>query len=429
MNNYTTLNKKLLADETSFLKKMTNGLNKVNTHFIVDMFTGILTSNSIILSDIARNTQSTNIKKTVERIERHLDAYDQISDMIDSNYIDIVKPLINPRKLYFIDGGDITKNEKTKFENMGYILDGSKEHKLAKGYKIFEIDTIDTSNQPLSLVSDLMSSNNKTNDNNKELSENLEWNKRIKNVVKTFGKGTFIGDRGFDGAIFMENIIKNDSDFIIRARNLNRYVYLRGEKIKITDIASKCKGYYKMQSTFNNETHHLKISSFNIVIKSRDAKSLESKPLNLIIVKGYGGTDAYMALLTSRNICGKDKTLQVVRDYILRWKIEDNFKLKKQQYGLEKIKVRRYKRIQIINKLLSIAMVFNNILNLTVLGKVIRKVKNQVRKEIKNWLYRIANGIKIVTSFNAAKIMELLYPKPEPRRRDLFTLYGIRVNY
>lgn len=95
-----------------------------------------------------------NIKKGVERLERHLDSYGDIAHIVKENYISLVKPLINPRKLYFVDGGDITKNDNTKFENMGYVLDGSNEHTLARGYKIFEIDTIDNSNQPLNLISD-----------------------------------------------------------------------------------------------------------------------------------------------------------------------------------------------------------------------------------------------------------------------------------
>ena len=35
-----------------------------------------------------------------------------------------------------------------------------------------------------------------------------------------------------------------------------------------------------------------------------------------------------MALITSRQISGRDKTLSVVKDYVLRWKIEENFKYK-----------------------------------------------------------------------------------------------------
>ena len=65
-------------------------------------------------------------------------------------------------------------------------------------------------------------------------------------------------------------------------------------------------------------------------------------PLSLVIVKGYALdeetlNEAYMALITSRIAVGKNEVLQVVRDYMLRWKIEENFKYKKQQFKLEKV--------------------------------------------------------------------------------------------
>ena len=97
---------------------------------------------------------------------------------------------------------------------------------------------------------------------------------------------------------------------------------------------------------------------------------------------------------------GKDQVLQVVKDYISRWKIEDNFKFKKQQYGLEKIKVRRYKRIQVMNYLLSMVMLFNNIINLKALGKTLRRQIIQIRKYVHMRLYRLADGIKKIIDIN-----------------------------
>ena len=171
---------------------------------------------------------------------------------------------------------------------MGYVLDGSKEHSLARGYKIFEIDTIDNSNQPLNLISDLSTSDKKANDVNKELSENNEWLKRIENVSKTYGNGTFIMDRGFDGSILMEKIIEMGNDFIIRAKNLNRYVYVNGEKTTISNLARKHKGFYKFDTKIDGVTTHLKVSSMNITIKSQDAKSINKHLLTLVLVKGFG---------------------------------------------------------------------------------------------------------------------------------------------
>ena len=67
---------------------------------------------------------------------------------------------------------------------------------------------------------------------------------------------------------------------------------------------------------------------------------------------------------------GKDQVLQEVKDHISDGKQKIILSIK-QQYGLEKIKVRRYKRIQVMNYLLSMVMLFNNIINLKALGKTL----------------------------------------------------------
>ena len=63
--------------------------------------------------------------------------------------------------------------------------------------------------------------------------------------------------------------------------------------------------------------------------------------------------------------------------------IEENFKYKKQQFKLEKVMVRRYKRIQTLNKILTIAMFFSNVVNMKTYGKSIRKIKTHLKREAK----------------------------------------------
>ena len=55
MKNYNTLNDYLKEDIANFVKNITLGLGKVDTHFMCDMFTGILSHNSINLSDVVRS--------------------------------------------------------------------------------------------------------------------------------------------------------------------------------------------------------------------------------------------------------------------------------------------------------------------------------------------------------------------------------------
>ena len=425
MKNYTILENNLKDETANYIKNITLGLGKVDTHFITDMFVGMLKHNSVILSDIVRQTGNINIKKGVERLERNLDSFDNIENVLMSNYIQMVKPYINNRHLYFVDRGDIVKKDNTKFENKGFVLDGSDSHNVKQGYQINEIATIDNDNQPISLVSELRSS--KDNDYN---SDNDLWISHMNYVHSIYGKGTFIMDRGYDGAILMEKVLEIGSDFIIRAKSLDRKIYVNGEKTTISDIAKHMKGKY---SYVSKEYDKLKVSYKPVVIKSKEAKNLSKKILTIVVVKGFALDDrtlneAYMVLLTSRTISGKAQALQVVRDYALRWKIEENFKYKKQQFEIEKIKVRRYKRIQALNTLLTYVMFFSNVINLKAIGKTIRKIKNQIRDKILFWLYRISDGIKEIISFFSNELIVELYPKRNKRRRDLWTVMGVRYN-
>ncbi|RIA64872.1 hypothetical protein EI71_01827, partial [Anaeroplasma bactoclasticum] len=86
MKNYSTLNDILKDEIVNYIKDITKGLGKVDTHFISDIFTGILKHNTVILSDIVRQTGNLNIKKGVERLERHLDSFDDIKNILLSNY-------------------------------------------------------------------------------------------------------------------------------------------------------------------------------------------------------------------------------------------------------------------------------------------------------------------------------------------------------
>ena len=425
MKNYTILENNLKDETTNYIKNITAGLGKVDTHFITDMFVGMLKHNSVILSDIVRQTGNLNIKKGVERLERNLDSFDNIKNTLMSNYIQMVKPYINNRHLYFVDRGDIVKEDNTKFENKGLVLDGSDSHTIKQGYQINEIATIDNDNQPISLVSELRSSND--NDYN---SDNDLWISHMNYVHNIYGKGTFIMDRGYDGTILMEKVLEIGSDFIIRAKSLDRKVYVNGEKTTISNIAKHMKGKYSFVS---KEYDKLKVSYKPVIIKSKEAKGLSKKVLTMIVVKGFAVdkttlNEAYMVLLTSRTISGKAQALQVVRDYALRWKIEENFKYKKQQFEIEKIKVRRYKRIQALNTLLTYVMFFSNVINMKAIGKTIRKIKNQIREKILFWLYRISDGIKEIISFFSAELLSILYPPRNKRRRDLWTVMGVRYN-
>lgn len=59
-----------------------------------------------------------------------------------------------------------------------------------------------------------------------------------------------------------------------------------------------------------------------------------------------------MMLLTNKEIKSKKDVYKIVRGYMSRWRIEENFRFKKQQYGFENMRVRTLKSMNVLNTIL-----------------------------------------------------------------------------
>ncbi len=52
MKNYTTTNKIIKDLMINYIKNLSNGVGKVDTHFLTDITNGIISNNSVVLSDL-----------------------------------------------------------------------------------------------------------------------------------------------------------------------------------------------------------------------------------------------------------------------------------------------------------------------------------------------------------------------------------------
>ena len=89
--------------------------------FILQMLYGILESNKVHLSEIARSLEeNTSLKKTIDRLSKNLFSFDG-KENIMKNYIKLVKKEINEKNcVIVIDNSDITKPYSKK--NGGFFL-------------------------------------------------------------------------------------------------------------------------------------------------------------------------------------------------------------------------------------------------------------------------------------------------------------------
>ena len=73
----------------------------------------------------------------------------------------------------------------------------------------------------------------------------------------------------------------------------------------------------------------------------------------MFLVLIYGLSDTPMMLATNKIIKSKEDVVKILRLYMSRWRIEEYFRLKKQEYGFENFRVRSLKSINNLNQLLT----------------------------------------------------------------------------
>ena len=78
MNNFTTNTYEMKREIINFTKKVTNGLDKPTTKFVMDMQYGISKSKNTLISEISRSlNENIDIKNTIERLCDNLSSLDE----------------------------------------------------------------------------------------------------------------------------------------------------------------------------------------------------------------------------------------------------------------------------------------------------------------------------------------------------------------
>ena len=388
MNDFTTNTYEMKRDIVNFSKKICKNSDKPETKFVTDMIYGISKSKNVLLSSIADSLKE-NTKKAyvIDRLSDNL-ALD-LDTSIDENYNNLVMDSLGENPIFLIDDSDIIKPLGKKFEDLGIVRDGSSRNKsYEKGYHQTEIVGLtENMKQPISLFSKIHSSTSKD-----YVSANNITFEGIDKIVKLLNerglKGTFVNDRGYDNNAMFNYYYDKNQYFIIRLKE-NRKVYRNHKWYPITTFRDAFKGKINMKLMFQGEEKECKVSVIKVQITAK------KKWINLVFV--YGLSDTPMMLASNIPIKSKEDVIKVARNYLNRWRIEEYFKFKKQEYKFENFRVRNLKSINNLNKLLTYAIGLVVLLSEKIgkrefINKIIKQ-SNSLRNDVYLWLYQIARGI------------------------------------
>ena len=396
--NYFTMNTYEMKREIfNFTQKITNNLNKSTSKFVLDMQYGLAKGGSCLISEIARALdEDIKIGYTIERLCDNLtNLYPKEKEQIWTNYIEEVKRNIDEDNIIGIfDDSDINKEHSKKLEDLDRVMDGSsQDKKIVNGYHICEAVVLTKNEKQLiSVYSKIYSC--KSKDFKSKNTYTIESIKAVEEVAND--KFTGIFDRGYDDNKIFAYMSKGNRKFVVRL-NEDRTLLFKGKKKSVEEVAKARKGKIAMKLLFDeNEETEVMLSYTKAIL------AYNKKEYTLVIV--YGLSEEHpMKLLTNIEINTKEDVIKVARLYLSRWKIEEHFRGKKQEYDFENMRVRTLESMNNLNMMLTIhlghiAILADKINKNLLTIKIIYASKSLKEKAI-IWLGQIAKGIKNILAY------------------------------
>ena len=403
MNNFTTNSYEMKREIINFAKKVSNNLKKSTTKFVLDMQYGISKSNSCLISEISRSLEEDiKLKNTIERIcDNLVEISDNEINTIKENYIKTISKYFPEEPIAIFDDSDIAKRYGKKFEDLDRVIDASSVNKeIVNGYHVCEAVILGKNEkQPFSVYSEIYSckSSNFKSMNKYTLDS-------IDTVIKVLNrKSNMVFDRGYDDNKIIDYVDKSENNFVIRMDDKRTFLF-KGKKKNAYQEALKRKGKIKMELWFDdNDKYEIYVSHTRVVLP------YNKKEYQLVFVYGLS-EETPLILLTNRKIKSKEDVIKVVRLYFYRWRVEEYFRSKKQEYGFENMRVRTLKAMNTLNLMLTIHMGHLAILSeemdkklLTI--KIIERSKS-LRKNIIVWFNQMSKGIHEILKYCKTGIKE-----------------------
>lgn len=411
MNNSTTDTYQMKRDILSFSKNISIRSHRPDRKFAADMIYGILASGSCHLTDIVDQLhEKTKKVNAVERLTKHLNKgipNDQLA-----SYLRYIKTMVPNDPVIHIDDSDVIKPDGYKFETLGYVRDGSKstdtKNVYTKGYHVTEACVLTDSNHPVSLFSEIHSSKEKNFS-----SINTITFRAMERGAKLFGKATFVMDRGYDDNKMFLKLDELHQDYVIRLTR-KRKVFYKGRFIPVIELCNRRKGKVHMKLFYKGKEHDAYISHIKVRITA------SKKNVNVVLV--YGITEHPMMLVTNKNISSKDDVINVAKLYFSRWRIEEYFRCKKQQFNFEDFRVRKLNAINALNFYITAAMTY--LARVTMKDETNRikyaviNAADPIKDKVAFHYYRISKGISRLLSY-AKEGVRFWFKTKRPKYRQL----------
>lgn len=349
---YSKLAGKLRDKINEFSGYVSTGLDKSCRRFVSEAVYGMLSSQSVLLTEMGRSLESdVRLKKIEDRFCRQL-LKAGIWEGIQTRILEEGSHRVKGDTLLILDLGDIHKRHARDMEHLARVRDGSEGGALVKGYWTNQVIAAELSRQEVvPLYQELYS---------QQAPDFVSENQQILDAIgmvnqHCHGRGTWVIDRGGDRGKLYRYLLKERLQFIVRMQSTRNLLYKRSPR-NVLALAQGCKCPYKetliRQEKGNEQVLHIQYGYMPVKLPAHP-----NKQLYMLVVRGAARQP--MMLLTSLPLRRKRKLLyRVLGSYLKRWSIEETIRFLKQSYDVENIRVLKYQRLQNMMALLLTAFYF-----------------------------------------------------------------------
>ena len=343
-----------------FLKGVFGVKSKPERTALKSLFSEIVTGRSTLVSDLSRplreNASKAECKRAQERVSGWLGNY----DFVEATGGWLLKNIPEDRLdgcTFAVDFSDISKVFGGEgMEGMAMGRDGS-TGEIRMGHDFICVSLVGADYPEALPVYVKLGRGRKGHD---ELIREA-----IKAVMeRTGGKGWIVEDRGMDGAEHLRTLKRDDRRAVVRVNKMDRDVF--GDGLHI-DVSLQSAKFFDAMLHVHTGDRRVKIRCKPGVVQySKDPRSKDAVTENvrvLVVESRFDEKSIYLYVVCPDWVLESPAQMAIYAEraaqaYCDRWQIETSFFVMKQEFALEKARVRTFKRLENIFSLCVLAYVY-----------------------------------------------------------------------
>lgn len=354
------LKKQLECINEDFLKGVFGQVGKPMWRALTHMFGAVTTGRSTLVSDIARTLRVDNsraeAKRAEEKVSGWLGRWDFAGPM-NPWLLGKASACASDEETYAVDFSDISKEFGGEgMEGMAMGWDGSRGV-TAMGHDFICISLVGAAHLEARPVYAKLAKGRKSKDAlHKEAQESV--------MAATGGKGWFVEDRGMDSAGHIRDVKRAGWKSVVRVKEMGRDVF--GDGLSI-DKSLGAVAFRTAHLRTHRGNRKVDVRWKRGVVQWCENQKSKSSPVEdvgvLVVESRFDGKSIWMYAVCPEGMHATEEDAFVVaaraaQAYCDRWQIETSFQSVKQEFALEKARVRTFRRLENIFALCILAYVF-----------------------------------------------------------------------